>query len=194
MEIGVLALGIGGYLLGSVNAAASVARSRGFDIYATGSGNPGASNVYRVVGKWAALAVIIADIVKGFAPALVGLLAFDQTAACFAGFAAVAGHCYPILNRSRGGKGVATAGGILLAVAPLALISSALIYGILVKVTKISSVGSLVSVVASVAGAAVLGVGGWALGWYSATILLIIFRHKPNIVRLMGGSEHKVVN
>ena len=193
MTIGVFAFCLGAYLVGSLNAAAIVARSRGLDIYATGSGNPGASNVYRSFGKrWAAL-VCVVDLLKGFVPALIGLLAVDQVAATFAGLCAVVGHCFPVFHKFRGGKGVATGGGVILAVAPLVLVGLALIYAVLVRLTKISSAGSLVSVLSSVPLAAVSGVLGWALVWVGMIVVLIIYRHRSNIIRLLGGSEHKVV-
>ncbi len=193
MTIGLFAFCLGAYLVGSLNAAAIVARSRGLDIYATGSGNPGASNVYRSLGKrWAAL-VYVVDLLKGFVPALIALLAVDLVAATFAGLCAVVGHCFPVFHKFRGGKGVATGGGVILAVAPLVLVGLALIYAVLVRLTEISSVGSLVSVLSSVPLAAVSGVRGWALVWVGMIVVLIIYRHRSNITRLLRGSEHKVV-
>lgn len=192
MVIGVLILGAAAYLLGSLNAAAVVARSRGIDIYSMGSGNPGASNVYRTVGKGAAMVVYLADVLKGFLPALIGLLVFDQAAASLAGLCAVVGHCYPVFYRFRGGKGVATGGGVILAVAPLVLLALGIVYGLLVALTKISSIGSLAALLVAVPAAAVAGVRGWALVWLSAAIALIVWRHRSNIARLLGGSEHKV--
>ena len=193
MTIGLFAFCLGAYLVGSLNAAAIVARSRGLDIYATGSGNPGASNVYRSLGKrWAAL-VYVVDLLKGFVPALIALLAVDLVATTFAGLCAVVGHCFPVFHKFRGGKGVATGGGVILAVAPLVLVGLALIYAVLVRLTKISSAGSLVSVLSSVPLVAVSGVRGWALVWVALIVVLIIYRHRSNIARLLGGSEHKVV-
>ena len=193
MTIGVSALCLSAYLVGSLNVAAIVARSRGLNIYATGSGNPGASNVYRSLGKRWAVLVYVVDLLKGFVPALIGLTAFDLTVATFAGLCAVVGHCFPVFHKFRGGKGVATGGGVILAVAPLVLLGLALIYAVLVRLTKISSAGSLVSVLSSVPLVAVSGVRGWALVWVALIVVLIIYRHRSNIARLLGGSEHKVV-
>ena len=193
MNIGVLTLIVGAYLLGSLNAAAAVARSRGIDIYSFGSGNPGASNVYRAAGKGAAIVVYLADLLKGLLPALIGVLVFDRTVALAAGLSAVLGHCYPIFYKFRGGKGVATGGGVVLAVMPQILIVLTPVYVAMVALTKISSVGSLVALMVSVPAAALAGVRGWGLGWFGATILLIVYRHRSNIARLIGGSEHKVV-
>ena len=193
MTFGTLALYLGAYLASSINAAATVARSYGVDIYAAGSGNPGASNVYRTLGKRSAALVYTADLLKGLAPAAIGVLVFDTTIAMFAGLCAVIGHCFPVFHRFRGGKGVATGGGVVLAVAPVVLIGLSPIYAVLVKITKTSSAGSLVSVLSAVPLAALAGVRGWGIVWLSLIVILIIYRHRPNIERLLGGSEHKVV-
>ncbi len=103
------------------------------------------------------------------------------------------GHCWPVFHRFRGGKGVATGGGVILAVAPLALLALGILYGILVAVTKISSVGSLIAVVAAVPAAAIFGVRGWALLWLGAMMLLVVARHHANIRRLLTRAEHRVV-
>jgi len=183
----------GAYLLGSINSAVLVAKSRGVDIYAEGSGNPGASNAYRTMGKGAAVLVYLGDLLKGFIPALVGLLAFNEAAAFAAGFVAVLGHCYPLYHRFRGGKGVATAGGALLATVPLVVAIMLVVYLLIVRTTKISSLGSLTVAVLAVPAAVLFDVSGWALGWFSLTILLVFYRHRANIVRLLGGRENKMV-
>jgi glycerol-3-phosphate acyltransferase PlsY len=181
------------YLLGSVNTAVLVARSRGVDIYAAGSGNPGASNAYRTMGKGAAALVYVGDLLKGFAPALIGLLALGDAVAFAAGFFAVVGHCYPLYHRFKGGKGVATAGGALLATIPLVVAGMLVVYLIIVRTTKISSLGSLTVAVLAVPAAILFGVRGWALGWFALTILLVFYRHRGNIARLLGGRENKMV-
>ena len=193
MDISVILIGIGAYLLGSVNSAVLVARSRGVDIYAQGSGNPGASNAYRTMGKSAAVLVYGGDLLKGFGPALAGLLIAGNAVAFAAGFLAVLGHCYPLYHRFRGGKGVATAGGAVLATIPLAAVGLLAIYLLIVSTTRISSLGSLAVLVLAVPTAALLGVRGWALGWLSLTILLVFYRHRANIGRLLGGRENKMV-
>lgn len=184
---------IGSYLLGSVNSAVWVARVRGIDIYATGSGNPGASNVFRSIGKGAAAVVYLGDLAKGFIPALIGLLAWGQPEAFAAGFFAVVGHCWPAYHGFRGGKGVATAGGALLATVPWVVVGLGATYGVLVAITKISSVGSLSMAALAIPVAWFAGVRGWALAWFTATIALVVYRHRGNIVRLLTGSENKVV-
>ena len=193
MNIWVIVLAVAAYLLGSVNTAVLVAKSRGVDIYSVGSGNPGASNALRALGKQAAALVYAGDLAKGFIPALIAHLAWGRPAAFAVGLFAVIGHCYPAYYRFRGGKGVATAGGVLLAIVPLVVVILGAIYAALVGVTKISSVGSLSMAALAIPAVAIAGVRGWALGWWSITIALIVWRHRGNIGRLLGGSEHKVV-
>ena len=183
----------GAYLLGSINPAVLVARFRGVNIYEEGSGNPGASNAYRTMGKAAAVAVYLGDLVKGFVPALIGAIVAGDAVAFAAGFFAVFGHCYPLFHRFKGGKGVATAGGAILATIPLAVAGFLAVYLIIVRTTKISSLGSLVVAILAIPTALLMGVGGWALGWFSLTILLVLYRHRANITRLLGGRENKMV-
>lgn len=193
MTIGIISLAIAAYLLGSVNTAVLVARARGVDIYSVGSGNPGASNALRTMGKGAAALVYVGDLAKGFIPALIAVLAWGRPEAFAVGFFAVVGHCYPLYFRFRGGKGVATAGGVLLATVPVVVVVLAALYALIVAITKISSLGSLTMAALAIPAVVVAGARGWALGWWVATIALIVWRHRGNIARLLGGSENKVV-
>ena len=144
-------------------------------------------------GKAAAVAVYLGDLVKGFVPALIGAIVAGDAVAFAAGFFAVFGHCYPLFHRFKGGKGVATAGGAILATIPLAVAGFLAVYLIIVRTTKISSLGSLVVAILAIPTALLMGVGGWALGWFSLTILLVLYRHRANITRLLGGRENKMV-
>ena len=192
MFIGIAALCVGAYLLGSINTALVVAASRGVDIRSVGSGNPGASNVLRSLGKGPALLVTAADLFKGFLPSLAGLLLWTPGVAAMAGFWAVAGHCYPAFHRFRGGKGVATTGGVALALSPPVMLAMVLVYVIGLAATRISAVGSLAAVVTSVPAFIVAGVETGAVLWFGATMLLIVFRHRSNLSRLRAGTEHKL--
>ena len=171
-----------------------VAGSRGVDIRAVGSGNPGASNVLRSLGKGPALLVTVADLLKGFLPALVGLLLWTPAAAALAGFCAVAGHCYPVFHRFRGGKGVATAGGVALALSPPVMVAMVLMYGIGLAATRISAVGSLAAAVTSVPAFIIAGLESGAVVWFGATMLLIVLRHRSNLARLRAGTERKLTS
>lgn len=183
---------IAGYLLGSVDFGVIVPRLRGVDIYAAGSGNPGATNVLRTMGKKAALAVMLGDLGKGLAAAALGDLVVGEAAGFAAGFAAVVGHCFPIWHRFHGGKGVATAAGAIAWLEPPLGIGLLLVWFVLTAVAKRASLASLLMASALVPGIALFGHRGWSLGWASAAALLVIARHHENIRRLLGGSEHRI--
>ncbi len=182
------------YLIGSVSFAVVVARAGGVDIYRVGSGNPGASNVLRTMGRGAAAAALLGDGLKGFAAAAVGYFSGGTAVAAGAGLLAVTGHCFPLFHRFRGGKGMATATGVMLWLFPLQAAALALLWGVVVWFTKVASIGSLLVVVLAVPAAYLAGLRGWALGWVGVTAALILYRHRGNISRLIRGGERKVVS
>jgi acyl phosphate:glycerol-3-phosphate acyltransferase len=190
MEITSIAVVVAGYLIGSVDFGVIVPRLRGIDIYSQGSGNPGASNVMRSMGRGAAVAVVLGDIGKGIAAAALGDLVVGEAAGFAAGAAAVVGHCWPLWHRFRGGKGVATAAGMTLWLEPLLGIGVLVGWGLLVAVTKRASVASLVVVALLVPGMAAAGHRGWSLGWAALVAVVVAMRHRQNVQRLLEGSEH----
>jgi glycerol-3-phosphate acyltransferase PlsY len=178
---------VAGYLLGTFPTAALVGRASGVDPTTQGSGNPGATNVYRTAGRRAGAAVLLVDLAKGALAAGLGLLVGDHTLGVIAGAAAVAGHVAPIGRP--GGKGVATACGMSVVCFPgLSLVLGAL-FAAVVALTRRASVGSLVL-------AALLPVGV-ALGGHDAVEVLVaagvglvvIARHHENIRRLLHHEE-----
>jgi glycerol-3-phosphate acyltransferase PlsY len=190
--VGALALA---YLIGSIDFAVIVARFQGKDIYTMGSGNPGASNALRSMGRKAGAVVLLGDLLKGVGAAAVGAtLGGNEVVSAGAGLAAVTGHCYPIFHRFRGGKGAATLAGTLLWVAPMAGVSMMIVFIAVVVGSKIASVGSIAGA-ALAAPLAILadGVRGWALVWLLLAVALVLYRHRGNIMRLLRGSERKVV-
>jgi len=190
--VGVIALA---YLIGSLDFAVIVARLKGEDIYSLGSGNPGASNALRSMGKLAGALVLVGDLLKGLvAAALGGALGGSATLAAAAGLAAVLGHCYPVFHRFRGGKGAATFAGMLLWVAPWAGLGMVVVFAGVVAASRIASVGSIAgAALAAPLAAGFDGVRGWALVWLAAAVVLVMYRHRGNIARLFRGSERKVV-
>jgi glycerol-3-phosphate acyltransferase PlsY len=168
---------------------------RGEDIYTMGSGNPGASNALRSMGKAAGALVLLGDLAKGFVAAAVGAtLGGSGTLASAAGLAAVVGHCYPVYYRFRGGKGAATFAGMLLWVAPWAGLGMVVVFGGVVATSRIASVGSIAGAALAAPLAVWLdGQRGWALVWLMASFVLVMYRHRGNIVRLFRGAERKVV-
>ena len=192
MDLAAVGVFTAGYLLGSIDFGVIVPRLRGVDIYSVGSGNPGASNVLRTMGRGAAALVMLGDAAKGFAAAMLGDLVAGEAAGVAAGFAAVVGHCWPVWHRFHGGKGVATGGGATFWIEPLLAGALAPLWGLVAAVTRRASVASLVLVAAYVPGMAMLGRRGWSLVWGGAIALLILVRHHANIRRLVSGAEHTI--
>jgi len=197
MSWGIALAVVAAYVVGSIDFAVIVARMHGVDIHEVGSGNPGASNVIRSVGKLAGAMVLLGDTMKGVVGAAMGMVASGTADpqiewAFLAGFAAVIGHCYPIFHRFRGGKGVATGLGVLFFTMPLVGVVTVVGWLILVKLTKTASISSLVMVIVAIPLAIWQGVEGMSLVWLGATIALVFWRHRGNILRVLRGSEQKV--
>jgi glycerol-3-phosphate acyltransferase PlsY len=188
----VFAYVVAGYLLGSIPFGLLVARLRGVDLRAVGSGNIGATNVARALGKPTGLAVLALDAIKGFAPTFAAARALGDDAACAAGLAAILGHILPVWLRFRGGKGVATGLGVFAALAPVAAGISVACYAVVVAATRLSSLGSLVGATALLVGMVVTGRTPLVLGLGAAVWLLIVVKHRGNIRRLIRGEETKV--
>lgn len=187
-----IAVVIAGYLVGSIDFGVIVPKLAGVDIYSAGSGNPGASNVLRTMGRASAAAVVLGDVGKAVAAAALGDVLVGEAVGFAAGAAAVCGHCYPIWHRLRGGKGVATAAGMALWLEPLLGVAMVVGWGVLVAITKRASVASLVIIALYVPGLVMLDHTGWSLVWAGVVTLLVVWRHAGNIQRLITGSEHTV--
>lgn len=192
-----------GYLLGSIPTGFLVAKARGVDIRTMGSGNIGATNVFRILGRTAGVLVLLADAAKGWLAVFVvaRLIGgwFDPGAgpqarewlALVAGVAAILGHNYTCWLHFKGGKGIATSAGVLLALVPLGLL---FILGVWIVVFALSRYVSLASISAAFA----LPFAAWLLG-ASLTMILVtsalaalaIYRHRTNIRRLVNGTENR---
>lgn len=181
-----------GYLLGSVLFGLIAASRAGLDLRETGSGNVGATNVGRLLGKSTGRVVLVLDALKGLLPTLGAHLVLGRTDPFTAatGFAASLGHCYPIWYRLKGGKAAATSAGVLLAITPWAGAAAAVSFIVIKKLSKRASVGSLS------ASAIAVPIVGWLDGWTSAPfvlavalLVLIVWRHRDNIGRLARGEE-----
>ncbi len=188
-----LCLCVGAYLAGSIPFGVLVARLKGVDLRAVGSGNIGATNVARAIGKGWAVAVLLGDAAKGFVPVWLGRrLGFPAAPIALAGLSAIVGHMFSFLLRGRGGKGVATSLGVALALSPLAALVGFGVYIVVFAATRLSSLGSLLGVwtfslffVFRDAPAAPLV--GLALGGAA----LVTLRHRGNIARLFRGEEKR---
>jgi acyl phosphate:glycerol-3-phosphate acyltransferase len=184
---------LGGYLLGSLTFGYWLPRLvHGEDIRSRGSGNVGATNVFRVYGRRLGTAVALLDIVKGFAAALLGIWAGGPLIGVLAGGAAMIGHARPVFLRfEKGGKMVATAGGAFLALAPLATLCCVGVWLAVFVLTRYASVASIVTAVALVGFVLLLGYD-WPVGVFAAIgATAIVFLHRHNIRRLAGGTEHR---
>jgi len=188
---------VAAYVVGSIDFAVIVARMHGVDIREVGSGNPGASNVLRSIGRLPGAMVLIGDTMKGVIGAAMGMIASGTSDpqvewAVLAGLMAVIGHCYPVFHRFKGGKGVATGLGALFFTVPLAGLIVVVSWLVLLKLTKTASISSLIVVFAAIPLAIWQGITGMSLVWLLATVVLIVWRHKANIQRVFTGSEQKV--
>lgn len=190
------------YLLGSIPTGYLVARAKGIDIRNVGSGNIGATNAFRVLGKPAGTFVLLVDGLKGYAAAAWLVLALGRiadlshvdaaTLQITAGICAVLGHNYTCWLKFKGGKGIATTAGVYFALAPLA-VSIALVTWIVfalasryVSVASIAAAIALPTAVWFTKDSLLLGIVTTALG------ALAIFKHKKNIQRLMNGTENRI--
>lgn len=183
------------YLLGSISISYLLGKVvANIDIREHGSGNAGTTNAVRVLGKRIGLLTFLFDFLKGFLPMMLSALFLDNTMAVLVGICAVLGHNFPIFLKFKGGKGVATSFGVLMAVVPLLAFVAILIFIFLVLLIKYVSVGSVV---------ASSFVGFYCIFMYFCIkdirylfilflVLLLVIRHKSNIQRLIRGEENKI--
>lgn len=179
------------FVVGSFPTGVLVARARGIDLRKVGSGNVGASNVGRALGKrWGAF-VLVVDAAKGALPVLMGrALALPPWPLAAVALAAVTGHVFSIFLRGRGGKGVATALGAALAQAPLPALAAFGVYAVLYRTLRISSVGSLAGALSYTGFLFLFGTPHPAqFGFGAAAAAIIFVRHRDNLRRLAQGKE-----
>ncbi len=183
-----------GYLAGSVPFGVLLTRwFRGVDVRQSGSGNIGATNVTRVAGKKLGAVVLLLDALKGALAVALALWLMPEAPRVHAvvGLSAFLGHVYPVWLKLSGGKGVATALGVLIVLAPLGALAGALVYAGLVAAWRVSSVGSLAGGVTAVAVAS-LTARASEYAWLSALLFaLILWTHRGNIQRLLRRTERR---
>ncbi len=195
-----LAFVVAGYLLGSVPFGLLISRAlAGVDVRQVGSGNIGATNVGRAAGPAAGVATLVLDAAKGALPALAAQAVLEPAGPggaawpAAAGVAAFLGHLFPPWLRFRGGKGVATALGVALALSPWVALVAALAFAAVFAATRIVSAGSLAGAAACVAGMLVAhgarSPATWAAAFMAAAIAV---RHRGNIGRLARGEERRL--
>jgi acyl phosphate:glycerol-3-phosphate acyltransferase len=183
---------VAGYLAGSLPFGYWVGRAKGLDVRSIGSGNIGATNVWRTLGWRFGLPVVLLDVAKAFVPALLGVLLVDDLAGVLAGAAAMLGHWRPLFLRfARGGKTVAAAGGVFFAVAPLVGLATLAAWIVVFVMTRYASVASILAAV----GTPVLA---WAFGepwpvivFAAASATAVVVLHRANLHRLRAGTENR---
>ena len=180
------------YVLGAMPFGKWIASAFGVDILREGSGNIGATNVWRTVGWRAGLPVFILDALKGYVAAFIaGQISGRPEYALLVGVFAIIGHSASIFLGFKGGKSVATALGVLFAVSPEVAAISFSVFLIVFGITRYVSVGSIAGVTSAPICAALFGYSAIIVCSYAALALFIILRHRPNIDRLRKGEEHK---
>lgn len=181
------------YLLGSIPFAYLAGRLNGVDLRTVGSGNLGATNVFRTLGRTVGVVVMILDIAKGAAAVL--LAEWLTTGAWWpiaAGALAILGHVFPVWTGFKGGKGVAVGAGALIGLVPLASAVLIVLWVLLVVVTRYVSVASIVAALAAAPLAWVFGAPWPYVGFIALAALFVIVKHRENIQRLLNGTENRI--
>lgn len=198
------------YLIGSIPTGFLVAKAKGVDIRSVGSGNIGATNVFRILGKGAGIFVLTADAVKGALAVVVVAACFedfwqnnfpgDQSALHashkhlreLAGICAILGHNYTCWLKFKGGKGIATTAGVFAALAPAAFGIALAAWLVVFAASRYVSLASIVAAVALPLAVWLTGNGGLLIGVSAALGALAIYKHKANIERLLAGTENRI--
>ena len=184
---------VGAYLVGSVPFGYLIGRARGVDVRTVGSKNIGATNVYRTVGKGWGLLAFLCDFLKGLLPTLAALRwSSAADLPVLVGLACVVGHTLTVFMRFRGGKGVATAFGMMIALLPYPTLAAFGVFVVTVWLSHYISLGSMLA-------AATLGASVWFVpatpllkGVVTAIAVFVVVKHRANIVRLAKGCENKI--
>lgn len=193
------------YLLGSIPTGYLVAKAKGIDIRSVGSGNIGATNVFRILGKSAGIFVLLVDALKGFLachliPIVVLKLFGDATGSqpqfaewlsIMAGIAAILGHNYTCWLKFKGGKGIATSAGVLIALVPGAFLMVLAVFLIVVFLSRIISLASIVAAICLPFAVWILQGSPTMIAVMTALGALAVYKHKANIGRLLNGTENR---
>lgn len=186
---------VASYLVGAIPMSWIVARvGAGVDLRRVGSGNLGATNLYRTLGWKYAIPAGLFDIAKGAAPTLLlpGRVGEQAWLPLAIGAAAVVGHVFSVFVRFRGGKGVATAAGVVLALAPVPMLICFAVWAAVVKLTGYVSLGSMLGAVVFPISAWIVGVSNpWVVPVGIVLAAFIVFNHRANLVRLVAGTENR---
>lgn len=184
---------VAAYVIGSIPFALLVSRRHGVDVRRAGSGNVGATNVLRTVGIGPGVAVMLLDIAKGVVAALIAeRVASGSVVVACAGLAAIAGHVWPVWLRFHGGKGVATGAGVFGVLIPQAVIAGVAAFVVTVAITRYMSLGSVVGAMTIVAVAFAIGARPELAAAATSAMVIVVFRHRANLGRLIAGTEPRL--
>jgi len=178
------------YFIGNISPAILISKARGKDIREEGSRNAGSTNMLRIYGKKAAAATLIIDIIKGIVAVLIGAYLGGITVSFICADAVILGHVWPLLYGFRGGKGIATSLGAIIAISPLVAGITAVIAFTVIAITKRVSIGSL-------AAAFVVPFIVWKaipdfLPYVLLIVILVFIKHRGNVIRIIKGEEPKI--
>ena len=188
-----LILMLAGYLLGSIPFGLLIGKIMKIDVRKSGSGNIGATNVLRTLGVGPGALVLILDTLKGAVPVwLAQAYSGDPLIIVLCGLAAIIGHTFPIYLGFKGGKGVATSGGVLLGLAPDMFVFAILLFLVIVGLTRFVSVGSILTALTLFIVFIILGKPLPYTVLVGLAAVLIVIRHRPNIKRLIAGTELRI--
>lgn len=182
------------YLVTAIPTGVLLARVMGFeDVRRSGSGNIGATNVYRVAGKLPGILTLVGDVVKGALPLLIITRWLGPTPGQLGLLALIAiiGHCYPVYLQFRGGKGVATGLGIFLVLSPMSVLLAAVLFAATVAISRYISLGSVLAALSIPIFILFLGFPREIFAGSLGIALLIVWRHRSNLRRLLDGSENR---
>ncbi len=180
------------YLLGSVPFAFIAGRLHGVDLRTTGSGNLGATNVFRTLGRTVGITVMVLDIAKGAAAVLLAVALTDNPWPLAAGALVILGHVRPVWTGFKGGKGVAVGAGALIGLVPAASGVLIVLWFLIVLITRYVSVASIACALAAAPLAWAFGAPWSYLGFIALAGLFVIWKHRENIVRLSRGEENRL--
>ena len=182
-----------GYVLGSVPTGLLVGRAFGVDVRKVGSGNIGMANVLRAAGKWPAALTMIGDMLKGLLPVVVArTFTENEWVLAAVALAAVAGHCWPVFLRFRGGKGVATGAGTSIGLAPLVGLGLFAFWWVVVLLSRYTSLGAIAVMIVS---PFAFWLSGKPLPYVLYAVIggaLVLWRHRENARALLKGTERKI--
>lgn len=183
---------IASYLIGSIPFGYIVAKSRSIDIRQHGSGNIGATNVWRTMGPGFGAIVLALDVLKGAAAVFLGRQAGIEGAELLTGIAALLGHAFPVCLGFKGGKIIATGLGVMIALAPAVALIAVIIFAVVVFATRYVSLGSIFGAVSAPVFLAVFNYSNMYLLFGVLVCLFAVLKHLANIKRILAGTESKI--